>query len=249
MKTSKLLLLIGLLFGISVSVNAVKYEAEDAEQLGDASSLAIYNDIPSSGGFYVQTAEASLKWVFDIDEAGAYDIFVWGSSGDEMAGREMQFCIDRAKTPSKTDADFATERFSVPFGSYTYSAAVAAGAHKKFTMKLNHTFTAGEHYVLMDKTDEGSWGWVRVDCIEVVAASSSNITDALAAQASIVSENGVALIDVDGNYDLAVYSLTGSLVWQQTGLTGAAEVALQAGIYVFQIKTAEGIANRKVVIK
>lgn len=253
MKTSRLFLMAVLALsmnGVIVAQNAARYEAEDALWFGNISSTTLYNDIPSSGGFYVHTGECSIKWTIDIETAGLYNINVIGCSGDVTPGREMQFCVDRETTPKNTDPLFATERFSVPFGQAPYSETVKA--FKNFPIVANRQLSVGEHTVVMDKTDGGSWGWVKVDYIEVISSAANGLSEVTAPKSIIIANNGVVKVTPVSaeSYSLNVYSISGCKIWSQKDLSNQTEVnGLPKGVYLFKVETALGVDNQKVIVE
>lgn len=64
--------------------------------------------------------------------------------------------------------------------------------------------------------------------------------------------DGELNVCTDGRFDLNVYSISGSLVLAQEGLNGEARIdlsGLSKGVYVVEVKTAEGSAMNKVVVR
>ncbi len=64
--------------------------------------------------------------------------------------------------------------------------------------------------------------------------------------------DGELNVRTDGRFDLNVYSISGSLILAQEGLNGEARIdlsGLSKGVYVLEVKTTEGTAVNKVVVR
>lgn len=64
--------------------------------------------------------------------------------------------------------------------------------------------------------------------------------------------DGELNVCTDGRFDLNVYSISGSLILAQEGLNGEARIdlsGLSKGVYVLEVKTTEGTAVNKVVVR
>lgn len=256
------LLLLGLMLSVSLNAQLIKSEAEDAfwypDDLGQDEHVE-YNDIvPSSGGWYVMTGYASSMFNFYIATAGTYNIAVWACSGDEKKEREANFAIDREHT-CVPGVDACSNRYSV-IVDYPYFG-IPEGDRKfvRYIVKTGHYFTAGEHYIVYDSWDPGTWGYIRIDFLEICRGGDClcngkdcSSIDKIAAGAEIVTTGGVAKVisNEASAYSLAVYNATGSQVYAKNNILGNTEVKdLQQGIYLFQVKGLSGITTKKVVIQ
>ena len=64
--------------------------------------------------------------------------------------------------------------------------------------------------------------------------------------------DGELNVRAEGRFDLNVYSVSGTLVLAQEGLDGEARIdlsGLSKGVYVVEVKNAEGSAMNKVVVR
>jgi hypothetical protein len=258
MKSFKLFLIASLVLGLFTNTYAqdgIHYEAEEAEFFANKQGQddhVVYNDItPFSGTGYVMTGYAGLKWYIEIEEAGDYKLSIWGCSGDKNTNKTGALAIDQPHT-DVPGVDPGNNRYTVAF---TWPYSYDEGAVRKFeklTFAEKYYFTAGEHYIVYDSWDPGTWSHTRIDYLEVERAGVNAINETKIADTNISVNNGTAKVipAISDTYNLSVYDFSGNKIRTKTGLSGDTEVnGLPKGAYIFQVNGLSNSTVQKIIIR
>lgn len=261
MRTFKLFLAFMLAFGTFTLANGQSqlYFAVDAEPFnkhtGEGGHSPIddirLDDPRGATKDYIMTGYSGFIFYIEIEEAGNYDLSLWGCSGNKVITNTGALCINQAHT-DVPGVDPGNNRYTVMF---TWPYSYDEGAVRKFeklTFATNYYFTAGQHYIVYDSWDPGTYSHQRICAIEVEPSVPSSVKEFDTAKSEIIVSNGTAIVTPAdaGNYDLNIFSLSGSKVWSQSALSEKTEVSgLAKGVYIFQVNTLSGTDKQKVIIR
>jgi hypothetical protein len=262
MKTCKLFLLAILILSVSAFAKAQTgsfYFAVDAEPFNHSngsSDHADYGDIrlPYAGGStknYIMTGYSGFKFYIEIAQAGNYKLSLWGCSGNKTRTNTGALCIDQPHT-DVPGVDPGNNRYTVMFDwPYSYDEGALERKFIKMTFAESYYFTAGEHYIVYDSWDPGTYSHQRIAAIEVERIISS-VNEITAPESAVLVVDGLVKVTpvAADNYSLNVFSVSGSKVWSRESLSNMAEISgLQKGVYLLQINTKLGRDVQKVVVK
>jgi len=237
-------------------VEVLRVAAADAEMFPDESGqggAVFYKDItpltnPEKG--YVMTAYNGFRFYFDIAEAGIYNIYLNGCSGNKISTNTGALAINQMHTDIPGPN---ANRYVMVFYCW-FCEEVGEGAVRKFIeyeVAKDITLDAGLNYVTYDSWDPGTYSHQRIDAL-IVKKVVTSVDEISAPKSAITVNNGTVKITTiaNENYSLMVYSITGAEVWKQENLSAATEVnGLIKGIYMFFVKSDLGLDTQKVVVK